>query len=179
MTLLLMAGNLLKSTSLLKAWLTVHLFTDMPQGTLYIKHVGGPHGVQHERQGCLLQLGSQLSMFQILCLPLSCHSCSLCLCSLLLTHLLLTRNTCTHIYVEKEKKRKGKQSKGKERRGEERRGKKKERKDYTFWGQFDEKQSIIPGLPRESRLHIAIFAKLSICMHLHTCHTKMFSTTST
>ena len=71
----------------------------MPQGILYIKHIGSPHGVQHERQGCLLQLGPQLSMFQILCLPLSCHSCSICLCSLLLTHLLLTRNTCSHIYI--------------------------------------------------------------------------------
>ena len=45
----------------------------------------------------------------------------------------------------KEKKRKEKERKEKKRKGKKR--KEKKRKEYTFWCQFNEKPSIIPGCP--------------------------------
>ncbi len=48
---------------------------------------------------------------------------------------------------KKRKEKKRKETKRKEKKRKEKKRKEKKRKDYTFWRQFNEKPSIIPGCP--------------------------------
>jgi len=72
------------------------------------------------------------------------------MCFLLWVFMLLCRLDSELEKKRKEKKRKEKKRKEKKRKEKKRKEKKrkeKKRKDYTFWRQFNEKPSIIPGCP--------------------------------
>ncbi len=77
------------------------------------------------------------------------------MCFLLWVFMLLCRLDSELEKKRKEKKRKEKkrkekkrnEKKRKEKKRKEKKRKEKKRKDYTFWRQFNEKPSIIPGCP--------------------------------